>query len=133
MTTTGLKPGACSLISNIPFKLLHQPVFPIARKSSKPKHFLLSISVGLQHLKQLNVNSCMYVTDVSKLLPVKETLEELEIGNCGSISDISPLSELKLVQLNSLLPAMQAHFGERGILIKRAPSWIQTRRRLGER
>jgi len=51
--------------------------------------------VGLQHLKQLNVNSCMYVTDVSKLLPVKETLEELDIGNCGSISDISPLSELK--------------------------------------
>jgi len=37
----------------------------------------------------------MYVTDVSKLLPVKETLEELDIGNCGSISDISPLSELK--------------------------------------
>ncbi|XP_078350544.1 ATP synthase subunit s, mitochondrial-like isoform X1 [Oculina patagonica] len=57
--------------------------------------------VGLQHLTQLNVNSCMYVTDVSKLLPVKETLEQLDIGNCGSISDISPLSELKkLTKLN---------------------------------
>jgi len=70
-------------------------VFPLTREQGKPKQFLVFVSVGLQHLKQLNVNSCMYITDVSKLLPVKETLEELDIGNCSSISDISPLSELK--------------------------------------
>lgn len=57
--------------------------------------------VGLQHLKQLNINSCRYVTDMNKLLPVKETLEQLDIGNCGGISDITPLHELtKLIKLN---------------------------------
>ncbi|KAJ7380014.1 ATP biosynthetic process [Desmophyllum pertusum] len=56
---------------------------------------------GLQHLKELNVNSCRYVTDMHKLLPVKESLELLDIGNCGSISDILPLSDLKkLTKLN---------------------------------
>lgn len=50
---------------------------------------------GLQHLRLLNVNSCVYVTNVNKLLPVKESLEELDIGNCVAISDISPLFELK--------------------------------------
>lgn len=51
--------------------------------------------VGLQHLKQLNMNSCRYVTDMKKLLPVKETLEQLDIGNCRGISDLTPLHELK--------------------------------------
>lgn len=32
---------------------------------------------------------------MNKLLPVKESLEELDIGNCVAISDISPLFELK--------------------------------------
>ncbi|CAH3043545.1 unnamed protein product [Pocillopora meandrina] len=50
---------------------------------------------GLQHLRLLNVNSCVYVTNMNKLLPVKESLEELDIGNCVAISDISPLFELK--------------------------------------
>lgn len=57
--------------------------------------------VGLQHLTQLNMNSCKYITDTSKLLPVRESLEKLDIGNCGGISDITPLHELKkLIQLN---------------------------------
>lgn len=54
-----------------------------------------SFPVGLQHLKELHMNSCKYVTDMSKLLPVKATLEQLDIGNCGGISDITPLNELK--------------------------------------
>ena len=56
---------------------------------------LSPLSDGLQHLRLLNVNSCAYVTNVNKLLPVKESLEELDIGNCVAISDISPLFELK--------------------------------------
>ena len=56
---------------------------------------LLPLSDGLQHLRLLNVNSCVYVTNMNKLLPVKESLEELDIGNCVAISDISPLFELK--------------------------------------
>ena len=56
--------------------------------------FIALFLVGLQHLKQLNINSCRYVTDMNKLLPVKETLEQLDIGNCGGISDITPLHEL---------------------------------------
>lgn len=56
---------------------------------------LSPLSDGLQHLRLLNVNSCVYVTNVNKLLPVKESLEELDIGNCVAISDISPLFELK--------------------------------------
>ena len=43
------------------------------------------------------MNSCRYVTDMKKLLPVKETLEQLDIGNCGGISDLTPLHELTLV------------------------------------
>ena len=56
---------------------------------------LLPLSDGLQYLRLLNVNSCVYVTNMNKLLPVKESLEELDIGNCVAISDISPLFELK--------------------------------------
>lgn len=62
-----------------------------------PFHVLLL--VGLQHLKQLSMNSCRYVTDMKKLLPVKETLEQLDIGNCGGISDLTPLHELTLVSI----------------------------------
>ena len=60
-------------------------------------YLLFLLLVGLQHLKQLNMNSCRYVTDMKKLLPVKETLEQLDIGNCGGISDLTPLHELTLV------------------------------------
>ena len=45
------------------------------------------------------MNSCRYVTDMNKLLPVKETLEQLDIGNCGGISDLTPLHELTLVPI----------------------------------
>ena len=60
-------------------------------------YLLFLLLVGLQHLKQLNMNSCRYVTDMKKLLPVKETLEQLDIENCGGISDLTPLHELTLV------------------------------------
>ncbi|XP_015769107.1 PREDICTED: ATP synthase subunit s, mitochondrial-like isoform X1 [Acropora digitifera] len=57
--------------------------------------------VGLEYLKQLNMNGCRYITDTSKLLPVRESLEKLDMGNCVAISDITPLNEMtKLIQLN---------------------------------
>lgn len=57
--------------------------------------------VGLEYLKQLNMNGCKYITDTSKLLPVRESLEKLDMGNCVAISDITPLNEMKkLIQLN---------------------------------
>ena len=62
-------------------------------------YLLFLLLVGLQHLKQLNMNSCRYVTDMKKLLTVKETLEQLDIGNCGGISDLTPLHELTLVSI----------------------------------
>ena len=56
------------------------------------------VLVGLKHLESLNLNGCKYVTDVAKLLPVQESLVQLDIGNCNGILDISPLTELKCVQ-----------------------------------
>ena len=50
--------------------------------------------VGLEYLKQLNMNGCKYITDTSKLLPVRESLEKLDMGNCVAISDITPLNEM---------------------------------------
>ncbi|XP_031569885.1 ATP synthase subunit s, mitochondrial-like isoform X2 [Actinia tenebrosa] len=56
---------------------------------------------GLKYLDYLNLHGCKYVGDVNKLLPVKETLEELDISLCTAITDISPLSQLKkLKKLN---------------------------------
>lgn len=52
------------------------------------------VLVGLHYLKFLNLNSCRYVSDLSKLLPVKETLEELDICNCWEIKDLAPLFQL---------------------------------------
>ena len=57
--------------------------------------FWLLYLVGLEHLKSLNLNSCRYVSDMTKLLPVKETLEELDISNCSEIKDLSALFKLR--------------------------------------
>ena len=51
--------------------------------------------VGLNHLDYLSLHGCKYVTDVGKILPVKETLLELDIGYCPAITDILPLGQLK--------------------------------------
>lgn len=81
---------------------------------------------GLQYLTQLNMNSCKYVTDLNKLLPVKETLEELDIGNCGGISDITPLHQLKKLTKLNLTNTPRIKQREEGIaaLQKKLPECI---------
>ena len=57
--------------------------------------------VGLQYLRFLNVSSCRYVSDLSKILPVRETLEELHMHNCWEVKDLSPLFELRYIPYHS--------------------------------
>ncbi|XP_022788079.1 ATP synthase subunit s, mitochondrial-like isoform X2 [Stylophora pistillata] len=81
---------------------------------------------GLQHLRHLNVNSCVYVTNIQKLLPVKGSLEELDIGNCVALSDISPLFEFKklrkLVLIN--IPRIKQREETIATLRKRLPDCV---------
>lgn len=81
---------------------------------------------GLQHLRHLNVNSCVYVTNIQKLLPVKGSLEELDIGNCVALSDISPLVEFKklrkLVLIN--IPRIKQREETIATLRKRLPDCV---------
>ena len=58
--------------------------------------------VGLEHLKTLNLSNCRYVSDLTKLLPVKETLEDLDISNCAEITDLSSLFQLRNLKSLSL-------------------------------
>jgi hypothetical protein len=57
--------------------------------------YLFTFLEGLKYLDYLNLHGCKYVGDVSKILPVKETLEELDISLCPAITDISSLGQLK--------------------------------------
>eukprot|EP00794_Sanderia_malayensis_P019882 gene19882-21823_t len=62
--------------------------------------------VGLKYLKHLDMNSCCYITDLTCLKEVAESLQYLDIGNCESIADISPIEKLRelrtLVLTNTL-------------------------------
>ncbi|XP_028409594.1 ATP synthase subunit s, mitochondrial-like [Dendronephthya gigantea] len=58
--------------------------------------------VGLEHLKSLNLHNCRYVTDLTKLLPVKESLQELDISNCIQITDLSSLFKLRYLRFLSM-------------------------------
>lgn len=58
--------------------------------------------VGLQYLRFLNLSSCRYVSDLSKVLPTKETLEELHMHNCWEVKDLSPLFQLRNLRILEL-------------------------------
>ncbi len=53
------------------------------------------ILVGLKHLKHLDMNSCCYITDLTMLKEVADSLQYLDIGKCESISDVSPVQNLR--------------------------------------
>ena len=50
--------------------------------------------VGLRHLKVIDMNSCIYITNLTLLKEVAATLEYLDIGNCESLADITPVAGL---------------------------------------
>jgi len=62
--------------------------------------------VGLRHLKVIDMNSCIYITNLMLLREVANSLEYLDVGNCERLSDISPLADMqklrKLILTNTL-------------------------------
>ncbi len=59
------------------------------------KAYHVTILVGLKHLKHLDMNSCCYITDLTMLKEVADSLQYLDIGKCESISDVSPVQNLR--------------------------------------
>ena len=56
---------------------------------------ILLFIVGLRHLKVIDMNSCTYITNLSPLKEVANTLEYLDIGNCESLADVAPVADLQ--------------------------------------
>ena len=56
---------------------------------------ILLFIVGLKHLKVLDMNSCIYITNLSPLKEVASSLEYLDIGNCESLADVAPVADLQ--------------------------------------
>ena len=51
--------------------------------------------VGLRHLKVIDMNMCIYITNLALLREVANSLEYLDIGNCEHLADISPLADMQ--------------------------------------
>ncbi|XP_048586633.1 ATP synthase subunit s, mitochondrial-like [Nematostella vectensis] len=78
---------------------------------------------GLHHLEYLSLHNCKYITDLNHLQHVKNSLRELDIGNCHGISDIQPLEQMTKLQKLNLSGASRIKDKDKSIsdLLKKLP------------